>query len=182
MVAKRSSRVSAAAAQVRQAAARLTWWTSRADVRRRLLGTVGELSVNDAWLLGSIAAAGTMRVSEAARMQGVDKSTISPQLRRLEERGLLERATDPSDGRVVLVAVTDEGRRWNDELNGSGAAVFADALRDWPVEDVTTLAALLTRLADRLTIDGVPNGVPGGTGPSDTADARHGRTARTRRG
>ncbi len=149
----RSDQVPAEAAQVRQAAARLTWWTSRSDVRRRLLGTAGELSANDAWLLGSIAAAGTMRVSEAARMQGVDKSTISPQLRRLEQRGLLARTTDPSDGRVVLVTVTDEGRRWNEELDASGAAVFADALRDWPAEDVTALAALLTRLADHLTID-----------------------------
>ena len=149
----REGQVTAAAAQVRQAAARLTWWTSRSDVRRRLLGTAGELSVNDAWLLGSIAAAGTMRVSEAARMQGVDKSTISPQLRRLEQRGLLARTTDPSDGRVVLVTVTDEGRRWNEQLDASGAAVFADALRDWPSDDVATLAALLTRLADHLTID-----------------------------
>jgi DNA-binding MarR family transcriptional regulator len=147
--------MSGAAAQVRQAAARLTWWTSRGDVRRRLLGAAGELSANDAWLLGSIAAAGTMRVSEVARMQGVDKSTISPQLRRLEQRGLLTRTTDPSDGRVVLVTATDEGRRWCEELDAAGAAVFADALRDWPKDDVAVLATLLTRLADHLTIDSV---------------------------
>jgi DNA-binding MarR family transcriptional regulator len=147
--------MSGAAAQVRQAAARLTWWTSRGDVRRRLLGATGELSANDAWLLGSIVAAGTMRVSEVARMQGVDKSTISPQLRRLEQRSLLARTTDPSDGRVVLVSATDEGRRWCEELEAAGAAVFADALRDWPKDDVAVLAKLLTRLADHLTIDNV---------------------------
>jgi DNA-binding MarR family transcriptional regulator len=142
-----------AAARIRQAAARLTWWTSRGDVRRRLLGAAGELSANDAWLLGTIAAAGTMRVSEVARTQGVDKSTISPQLRRLEQRGLLARTTDPADGRVVLVTVTDDGRRWREDLDATGAAVFADALRDWSRDDVATLATLLTRLADRLTID-----------------------------
>jgi DNA-binding MarR family transcriptional regulator len=171
-VVSRSGRVSAAAAQVRQAAARLTWWTSRGDVRRRLLGAAGELSANDAWLLGSIAAAGTMRVSEVARMQGVDKSTISPQLRRLEQRGLLERTTDPADGRVVLVTATGEGRRWTKELDASGAAVFADALRDWPTEDVATLATLLTRLADQLTVDTITD---------DATDARGGRGGRTRK-
>jgi DNA-binding MarR family transcriptional regulator len=88
-------------------------------------------------------------------MQGVDKSTISPQLRRLEQRGLLTRTTDPSDGRVVLVTATDEGHRWREELDAAGAAVFADVLRDWPKDDVAVLATLLTRLADHLTIDSV---------------------------
>jgi DNA-binding MarR family transcriptional regulator len=140
--------------------------------------TKGELSANDAWLLGTIAAAGTMRVSEVARMQGVDKSTISPQLRRLEQRGLLARTTDPSDGRVVLVTATDEGRRWNEELAATGAAVFADALRGWPAEDVAALATLLTRLADHLTIDGdnvADDSEPGRDG-ADTQRRRDGRT------
>jgi DNA-binding MarR family transcriptional regulator len=161
-----SAEASAAAARIRQAAARLTWWTSRGDVRRRLLGAAGELSANDAWLLGTIAAAGTMRVLEVARMQGVDKSTISPQLRRLEQRGLLSRTADPADGRVVLVTTTDEGRRWCEELDTAGASVFAGALRDWPKNDVAALATLLTRLTDDLTIDSVTDNMtpedPGG--------------------
>jgi DNA-binding MarR family transcriptional regulator len=148
-----SSEVAAAATQVRQAAARLTWWTGRGDVRRRLLGAVGELSANDAWLLGAIVAAGSIRVSDVARMQGVDKSTISPQLRRLEQRGLLARTTDPSDGRVVLVRATDKGHRWQDELDTAGAAVFAEVLRRWTPADVTALATLLTRFAEQLTLD-----------------------------
>ena len=147
------SGVLAAATQVRQAAARLTWWTSRSDVRRRLLGAVGELSANDAWLLGAIVAAGPVRVSDVARMQGVDKSTISPQLRRLEQHGLLARTTDPSDGRVALLRATDKGRRWQQELDTAGAAVFTEVLRRWTPDDVTALATLLTRFTDHLTLD-----------------------------
>ena len=168
---ERSAQISANAAQVRQAAARLTWWTSRGDVRRRLLGAAGELSANDAWLLGTIAEAGTMRVSEVARMQGVDKSTISPQLRRLEQRGLLTRTTDPADGRVVLVTATDEGHRLHRELDASGAAVFADALQEWPDDDVAVLADLLTRLADHLTVDGGADGTRGRRRGGRTRDA-----------
>jgi DNA-binding MarR family transcriptional regulator len=150
-----SSEVLAAASQVRQAAARLTWWTSRGDVRRRLLGAAGALSANEAWLLSTIAAAGSCRVSDIARMQGVDKSTISPQLRRLEQHGLLVRTTDPSDGRAVLIRVTDKGHRWQQELDTAGAAVFADVLRQWKPKDAAALATLLTRFADHLTLDSV---------------------------
>ena len=145
--------VPAAAAQVQQATARLTWWTSRGDVRRRLLGTVGELSPNDAWLVRAIVAAGSVRVSDVARMQGVDKSTISPQLQRLERRGLLERTADPSDRRAVLLHATDAGRRWQEDFDAAGAAVFADVLRHWAPDDITALATLLTRFADHLTLD-----------------------------
>jgi DNA-binding MarR family transcriptional regulator len=151
----------AAATRVRQAAARLTWWTSRGDVRRRLLGAAGELSANDAWLLGVILAADSVRVSEVARMQGVDKSTISPQLRRLEQRGLIARTTDPSDGRVVLLRATDKGHRWQQELDAAGAAVFAEVLRRWTPDDVTALATLLTRFADQLTHDRDSRGTGG---------------------
>jgi len=152
--------MAAAAARVHQATARLTWWTSRADVRRRLLGSVGELSANDAWLVRAIVAAGTVRVSEAARMQGEDKSTISPQLQRLERLGLLERAADPSDRRAALLHATEEGRRWQAEFDAAGAGVFAHVLRQWAPEDVAALANLLGRFADQLTLDSLTGDHP----------------------
>jgi DNA-binding MarR family transcriptional regulator len=152
--------MAAAAARVHQATARLTWWTSRADVRRRLLGAAGELSANDAWLVRAIVAAGSVRVSEVARMQGVDKSTISPQLQRLERRGLLERSADPSDRRAVLLHATDEGRRWQEQFDAAGARVFADVLRHWAPDDVATLASLLGRFADQLTLDSLTGDDP----------------------
>ncbi|GAA3383263.1 MarR family winged helix-turn-helix transcriptional regulator [Cryptosporangium minutisporangium] len=161
-----STEVAAAAARVQQATARLTWWTSRGDVRRRLLGAAGKLSPNDAWLVRTIVAAGTVRVSDAARMQGVDKSTISPQLRRLEAHGLLTREPDPSDGRATLLRATDEGCQWQREFDAGGAAVFADVLSEWSPDDVATLATLLTRFTDQLTLDGVME-TPGSGGSQD---------------
>ena len=40
----------------------------------------------------------------------LDRSTMADVCRRLEERGLIERAQAPSDGRRKLLGLTDEGR------------------------------------------------------------------------
>ncbi len=39
----------------------------------------------------------------------ITSGTMSNRIDRLEKRGLIRRVKDPSDGRVVLVALTDEG-------------------------------------------------------------------------
>jgi DNA-binding MarR family transcriptional regulator len=47
---------------------------------------------------------------------GTDPSTVTSTVDRLEQRGLLARNADPSDRRVKLVALTDDGRRAVDEV------------------------------------------------------------------
>ena len=46
-----------------------------------------------------------------------DGSTVTWIVDRLEERGLVERQSDPRDRRVRLVALTDEGRRIRNEIS-----------------------------------------------------------------
>jgi len=116
-------------------------WAGRTGVRGRLLGAAGrELSVNDVHLLRVIVANGPVRVSDLAESQGVDKSTITPQVRRLEERDLVTRRPDPADRRAVLLSVTARGHRIRRQMNKAGAAVFDDVLRDWPDDDRRALA------------------------------------------
>jgi DNA-binding MarR family transcriptional regulator len=45
-----------------------------------------------------------------------DGSTVTWIVDRLEQRGLVERRSDPADRRVRLVALTPEGRRIRDEI------------------------------------------------------------------
>src|SRR4030081_2352901 len=45
-----------------------------------------------------------MRITELARQEGVTQPAITLLVNRLEERRLVTRQADPSDGRVVLVA------------------------------------------------------------------------------
>lgn len=53
---------------------------------------------------------GDLRLGELSRRLGITASTLTRNLARLEERGLMERITDPLDGRAQRVALTPEGR------------------------------------------------------------------------
>ncbi len=112
-------------------------------------------------LLSSVAESGTgLRASAIAALFGVDKGAISRQVTRLERVGLLERRTDPHDGRAMLLAATDEGRRRLAAAVAARRERFRARLADWPEHDVAELARLLRRLNGDL--DRAPHEVPPG--------------------
>ena len=49
-------------------------------------------------------------VTELARRIGIAKPNAAPMLRQLTQLGYVERFSDPSDGRKVLIRLTDSGR------------------------------------------------------------------------
>ncbi len=85
-------------------------------------------------------------INELGRLLDLDKSSVSGLVERAERRGLVSRAPSPTDGRAVLVSLTEEGR----SLIGEAATVFeADvlALLDrLPVSDRRALVELVSRL------------------------------------
>ncbi|MCV7358905.1 MarR family winged helix-turn-helix transcriptional regulator [Mycolicibacterium fluoranthenivorans] len=52
-----------------------------------------------------------MRVSDLAAQIGWERSRLSHQLRRMEERGLAERRPSADDGRITKVVLTPNGRQ-----------------------------------------------------------------------
>ena len=61
--------------------------------RQLLYGAAAQkLSQNEVSLLDAVAGPGQVRLSDLVAWQGVDKSTVTPQVRKLEERGLLQRS------------------------------------------------------------------------------------------
>jgi MarR family transcriptional regulator, organic hydroperoxide resistance regulator len=48
-----------------------------------------------------------LRMGELARRARLSKQTMTEMVRRLERDGLVERRTDPSDGRASLIFLTD---------------------------------------------------------------------------
>jgi DNA-binding MarR family transcriptional regulator len=141
------------AGQIHAAFTRLMRWAQRGDVRRLLMGSAAEeLSMHDITLLRAISTHGPVRGSDLAAWQGVDKSTITPQVRRLEDRGLVTREGDPGDRRAALLTVTAHGRRRLREVDDSGVRLFEQALDGWSDDDRRVLAQLMTRLAGELAL------------------------------
>ena len=69
------------------------------------------LPVAQARLLAVIEDQGPTRVSDLAVIDHCSQPTMTTQVRRLEEAGLVSRTGDPGDARAVLIAITDAGRQ-----------------------------------------------------------------------
>jgi DNA-binding MarR family transcriptional regulator len=75
----------------------------------RQMGEVGELSLSAAATLSMLRSAGPCRVSDLAAQEGITQPSMTGLVTRLERQGYVERRHDPSDGRIVLVAITEAG-------------------------------------------------------------------------
>ena len=62
-------------------------------------------------LLSMIEDQGQTRISDLAALDHCSQPTMTTQVRRLEDAGLVTRAEDPGDARAVLIGITDEGRQ-----------------------------------------------------------------------
>jgi DNA-binding MarR family transcriptional regulator len=126
-------------------------WSTRADNRRNLHDAGGAaLSSTDSWLLDRIVTSGPVRMSKLAEWLSVDKSTMTTEVRRLQDAELVARVPDPSDGRAVLVSATEEGRIAIGRHRRVAQSVYGTLVGKWPETDRTELARLLNRFVDEL--------------------------------
>ncbi len=102
-----------------------------------------DLSLTAVAVLGSLDRSGPQRITTMATAEGVSQPSMTQLVQRLEQRGLVMRTSDPSDGRVALVSLTSEGTAvlaWRRQRN---ARRIADLLADLPESDVRALASAL---------------------------------------
>ncbi len=85
------------------------------------------------------------RMSELAGAVGVDPSTITRAMHRMEAAGLASRRPVAADGRVVTAHLTAEGRRVHDLVAARRADVIRAAIVDFTPEEQERLADLLER-------------------------------------
>jgi len=76
----------------------------------RSLSPASGLSMTASATLAGIERLGPQRLTLLAAREGVTQPAMTQLISRLEESGLVRREASPEDGRVVLVAITDEGR------------------------------------------------------------------------
>lgn len=80
------------------------------DLTIRFLAQREALSVSAAFALNRVGREGPMRLTTLAASEGVTQPSMTQLVQRLERQGLMSRCSDPSDGRVTLVAITPAGR------------------------------------------------------------------------
>lgn len=96
-------------------------------------------------LLVHLVDGGPYRSSALAEVVHSDPSTVSRQIAQLVKLGLVQRVSDPADGRAVLLVATAEGERVlveNRRLRDEG---IARLLAHWPGEERDRFAGLLAR-------------------------------------
>ena len=76
----------------------------------RSLSPASGLSMTAAATLATIERFGPQRLTVLATREGVTQPAMTQLISRLEESGLVRREPSPDDGRVVLVAITEQGR------------------------------------------------------------------------
>ena len=101
-------------------------------------------------LLVGINKFGPIGVVDIAERAGRDYTTVSRQLGKLEELGLIERKSSASDRRVHQAVIAPLGKELTDKIDQArdslGRAVFAS----WEIEDIVTLVRLMRKFADEI--------------------------------
>ena len=109
--------------------------------------------------------AGPASVGEVAAGLGVSQPSATETLDKLVRAGLVERAADAADRRVVRNALTPAGREMIDRPWETRRAVLASALRRASCEDRAAIARGLEALCRALEADASQSG---GSGPAPT--------------
>ncbi len=90
---------------------------------------------------------------EVSELLHVHPSTLTGVLKRLEQRGLVVRRSDPADARRALLELTARGRRADANRAGTVEAAARKALEKLPpatLRQTRTLAEAITAELDRL--------------------------------
>ncbi len=87
---------------------------------------------------------------QLASMLRLDPGTVSAALKRVEEKGLLQRESDPRDGRRTIVGLTAKGRSVAVSQGGTVEAAVEDFLENTPREQTELALLVLENLTKRI--------------------------------
>ncbi|WP_395833502.1 MarR family winged helix-turn-helix transcriptional regulator [Archangium violaceum] len=100
-----------------------------------------------------------------AQIMHVHPSTLTGVLKRMEKRGLLERKSDPLDGRKALFSLTEAGRGMDVPTTGTVEAAVERAITRLPRARLQAAQEVLTALAEELGAGEPSADNPNGTAP-----------------
>ena len=103
-------------------------------------------------LLSTIDDQGEARISDLAALDHCSQPTMTSQVRRLEDAGLVTRTTDPDDARAVLIRITPQGVRTLTQVRADRAAVIDPQLARLDPQDRRILTAAVVVLRKLLEV------------------------------
>ncbi|MCX8563716.1 MarR family transcriptional regulator [Mycolicibacterium mucogenicum] len=92
-------------------------------------------------LLSTIEAEGRARISDLAALDHCSQPTMTTQVRRLEDAGLVSRTVDPDDARAVLISITPQGIATLAQVRADRGNAIDPFLAELASSDRDTLAA-----------------------------------------
>ena len=91
---------------------------------------------------------GDTNVGQLSRRLGLDSGTLTPLLKRLEQREFITRNRSPEDERVVIIGLTESGLRLREPVNNARMKVASDT--GLTLVEIKRLRSDLHRLSDRI--------------------------------
>jgi DNA-binding MarR family transcriptional regulator len=98
-----------------------------------------QLPYAQARLLSAIDDRGSARISDLAALDHCSQPTMTIQVRRLEDAGLVSREADPADARAVLISITTKGTAALAQVRADRGAVIDPYLERLDPADRQTL-------------------------------------------
>ncbi len=125
----------------------ITWLLHRAAQRMRRATTeqaeAHGLQLRDQIILSALHLTPDMTQNELGRTLGLDKTTLTSQLDRLERLGLVVRRSDPRDRRARIPEITAAGRAARETVASACADVEAAALESFTPDQVQVFRRVL---------------------------------------
>ncbi|MDN3697522.1 MarR family transcriptional regulator [Vibrio genomosp. F6] len=89
---------------------------------------------------------GHLRMKELANKLGITTGTLTVQVDKLVSANLIERLTDPEDGRAIVVSLTEEGQSIHQYHNQLHLNLMKELTRNISTEDGERLIAILSQM------------------------------------
>lgn len=104
-------------------------------------------------LLVAVERLGPIGVVELAERIGLDYTTVSRQVAKLDSLGLVTRQGSAADRRVREAVITAEGKLMTDKLDAARERMSRAIFETWDERDIADLVRLMRRFADAFSPD-----------------------------
>jgi DNA-binding MarR family transcriptional regulator len=120
--------------------------------RLRAHANKGDLSLSQLAVLGTLDREGPATVTALARAEGVRPQSMGATVGALQEAGLVGGAPDPTDGRQVVLSLTEAARSWLTESRAAREDWLSQTIRSHlssaEQQELQAAVRLLRRLVD----------------------------------